>query len=241
VASAERDDYSCATLCGPAICGSSMWWLMKKKLIFDIGAHKGEDTRFYLRKGFRVVAVEAYPHHAQHIQEQLADDILCGDLVVEQVGIGETRGLGKFYVHETHTDWHRSDISARRANKLTEISVLYIDASSLLAKYEVPYYLKVDIEDADWRVITAISAERKPTFVSFELGQKAEDCLLHLHSIGYKSFQIVNQSKHHETRSPFPACEGNFVNMQFNNYTSGLFGFELPNQWENVEAILHLD
>ena len=78
-----------------------MWWLMKKKLIFDIGAHKGEDTRFYLRKGFRVVAVEAYPHHAQHIQEQLADDILCGDLVVEQVGIGETRGLGKFFVHET--------------------------------------------------------------------------------------------------------------------------------------------
>src|SRR5262249_28452785 len=89
--------------------------LMKKKLIFDIGAHKGEDTRFYLRKGFRVVAVEAYPHHVQHIQDQLADDILRGDLVVEQVGIGETRGRGKFYVHETHTDWHRSEINAGRA------------------------------------------------------------------------------------------------------------------------------
>src|SRR5262249_35453975 len=27
---------------------------------------------------------------------------------------------------------------------------------------KVPYYLKVDIEDSDWLVITAISAQRKP-------------------------------------------------------------------------------
>jgi len=26
--------------------------------------------------------------------------------------------------------------------------------------------------------------------------------------------------------------------MQFNNYTGGLFGFELPNQWKNAEVIL---
>ena len=28
-------------------------------LIYDVGMHRGEDTAFYLRKGFRVVAVEA--------------------------------------------------------------------------------------------------------------------------------------------------------------------------------------
>jgi hypothetical protein len=30
-------------------------------LIFDIGAHRGEDTEYYLRRGFRVVAVECEP------------------------------------------------------------------------------------------------------------------------------------------------------------------------------------
>ena len=30
-------------------------------LIYDIGAHRGEDAEFYLRKGFRVVAIEADP------------------------------------------------------------------------------------------------------------------------------------------------------------------------------------
>lgn len=32
---------------------------MKSDRIFDIGMHRGEGTRFYLAKGFRVVAVEA--------------------------------------------------------------------------------------------------------------------------------------------------------------------------------------
>jgi hypothetical protein len=141
-------------------------------------------------------------------------------------------------VHETSSDWHRSTIKPSLADKLTEISVLYTDALSLFAKYEVPYYMKVDIEGADWLAIMAISAERKPTFVSFEVGDKAEECLRHLNSIGYNSFQIVDQSKHHETVAPFPPREGNFVDIKFDNHTSGLFGFELPNRWENADVII---
>ena len=34
---------------------------MSVQTIFDLGFHEGGDTDFYLRKGFRVVAVEAYP------------------------------------------------------------------------------------------------------------------------------------------------------------------------------------
>ena len=33
----------------------------RKNLIFDIGMHIGQDTEFYLKKGFCVVAVEANP------------------------------------------------------------------------------------------------------------------------------------------------------------------------------------
>ena len=66
-----------------------------KKLIIGIGAHTGEDTRFYLRKGFRVVAVEAYPPHARHIRSQLADDIARGDLSLEEVGIGKSPGIAE--------------------------------------------------------------------------------------------------------------------------------------------------
>ena len=34
-------------------------------LIYDVGAHKGEDTEYYLRKGFRVIAIEAMPEFCE--------------------------------------------------------------------------------------------------------------------------------------------------------------------------------
>ena len=40
-------------------------------LIYDIGQHTGEDTAFYLGKGFRVVAVEANPTLAEATETPL--------------------------------------------------------------------------------------------------------------------------------------------------------------------------
>ena len=35
--------------------------MFMKDLIFDVGCNNGDDTDFYLRKGFRVVAIDADP------------------------------------------------------------------------------------------------------------------------------------------------------------------------------------
>ncbi len=34
---------------------------MERDLVFDIGVNNGEDTAYYLRRGFRVVGVDANP------------------------------------------------------------------------------------------------------------------------------------------------------------------------------------
>ena len=34
---------------------------MDPKLVYDVGVHRGDDTAYYLHKGFRVVGVEANP------------------------------------------------------------------------------------------------------------------------------------------------------------------------------------
>jgi len=34
---------------------------MNKNLIIDVGVHQGEDTEYYLKKGFCVVGIEADP------------------------------------------------------------------------------------------------------------------------------------------------------------------------------------
>ena len=45
-----------------------------KDLVYDVGMHKGEDTEFYLRKGFRVIAFEADPDlaHSGRVQGHFA-------------------------------------------------------------------------------------------------------------------------------------------------------------------------
>jgi hypothetical protein len=34
---------------------------MNPKLIYDVGMHNGDDTAYYLRRGFRVIAIEPNP------------------------------------------------------------------------------------------------------------------------------------------------------------------------------------
>lgn len=51
---------------------------LKPDLIFDLGMHHGHDSEYYLKKGFRVVAVEANPLLARKASEWLADWIRAG-------------------------------------------------------------------------------------------------------------------------------------------------------------------
>ena len=49
--------------------------LLKKNLIFDVGMHKGEDTDFYLKKGFNVIGFEADPELIVHCQNRFKNEI----------------------------------------------------------------------------------------------------------------------------------------------------------------------
>jgi 16S rRNA A1518/A1519 N6-dimethyltransferase RsmA/KsgA/DIM1 with predicted DNA glycosylase/AP lyase activity len=42
------------------------------KLIYDVGAHQGEDTDFYLKKGFAVVAIEAVPEFCKSLEKRFS-------------------------------------------------------------------------------------------------------------------------------------------------------------------------
>jgi len=50
------------------------------KLIYDVGAHKGEDTEFYLKKGFSVVAIEANPALCLGLTKRFEEFINSGRL-----------------------------------------------------------------------------------------------------------------------------------------------------------------
>ena len=60
---------------------------MERDLVFDIGVNNGEDTAYYLRRGFRVVGVDANPEMVASGEQRFHKEIRAGRLVLLNVGL----------------------------------------------------------------------------------------------------------------------------------------------------------
>jgi len=210
----------------------------KRNLIFDIGVNEGEDSSFYLEKGFTVVGVEANPVLADRLRQTFRDQITRGQYSLVASGIwSEARSL-PFYINLDNDHWSSFDkaYGARDGSKYREHNVECVTISSLLGKYGVPYYMKIDVEGADKRILRDLRRERDlPEFISVEeYGVQAID---DLRALGYSGFKIVPQRDKRSVKPPAPALEGRYVDRDFSGRDSGLFGRELPGQWISYESI----
>ena len=55
---------------------------MVNQLVFDVGMHQGEDTDYYLSKGYRVIAVDADPSLIERASQQFGEAEREGKLVL---------------------------------------------------------------------------------------------------------------------------------------------------------------
>lgn len=65
--------------------------LLHKDLVYDVGMHKGEDTDFYLKKGFRVIGFEADPDLTAHCRNRFSEEIRNGKLIIVEGAITGSR------------------------------------------------------------------------------------------------------------------------------------------------------
>src|SRR5271165_1668340 len=80
-------------------------------LIYDVGMNNGDDSAYYLRNGFDVIAIEANPVFVQHAQTRFAKEISDGRLTVLEVGIAEGEGEATFWICDDNLDWSSFDPS----------------------------------------------------------------------------------------------------------------------------------
>jgi FkbM family methyltransferase len=211
------------------------------QLIYDVGAHLGEDTDFYLRKGFTVVAIEANPVLAKKLRERFRSKLSDGSLSVIEAAIAENPGEVDFYVNKSKSVWGtiRPEWAERNASfgcpsQLVRLKALTF--AEVIMKYGVPYYLKIDIEGADLLCLEGLMDQRdRPKFVSIESEKRSWSALLDefeiLIRLGYSRFKIVNQTQIGRQKPPNPAAEGRYVAYSFKRGSSGLFGEETPGRW----------
>lgn len=201
-------------------------------LIFDLGANHGEDTEFYLAKGFRVVAVEANPIIHASLAARLAAPIAAGRLVLLNLGIWEAPGTLTFYANDDNDHWSSFDAAygTRQGTRYRTIPVPCRTMPELVAGHGLPHYMKIDIEGADRFVVAQLGAlPGLPDYVSVEeYGVAAMDGLA---AAGFGRFQCLPQNDKSWAVPPDPAREGRFAPRVSTGKDSGLFGAELPGPW----------
>ncbi len=213
-----------------------------RSLIFDIGANNGADAAFYLKKGFRVVAVEPMPEPCAAIRDRLAEYIAAGQLAVEPVAIASAPGQQKLYLSR-FSEW--SSLMANNKNTgewgAGVLNVQAVTIDELIARYGRPYYIKIDIEGTELNAISGYGRSGElANYVSIEVNDDWEVCCEKLQERGYRSFQLVRQGKDFLPPPPFPAREGEYVSQVFENAMSGLFGRELPGKWISLPTLRHV-
>ena len=210
------------------------------KTIFDIGMHDGSDTEFYLKKGFRVVGVEANPRLSDVVRQRFVNEIAEGRLVVINKALAERGGqTTAFYVRADSDGWssiHRQ-AAERDGIASNQIEIETATMGELFAEFGVPYFLKCDVEGAESLILDQLCREfHKPQFISVEsVGDELIDLLV---AASYARFQIINQGCLRLFKPPRPAREGNYVSQRFHGRTSGLFGEELsPKHWTGEREV----
>jgi len=219
---------------------------MDKSVIFDLGAHKGEDSDFYIKKGFRVVAIDANTKMCTINSQRFKTAVDNNKFKILNYAITEKDNeVITFYENTDNSVWGTIFNSWNNRNKKfntssIETTVNTIRLDTLLERelqtYEIVTYIKIDIEGADTMALRSLSnAKQKPKFISIESEKVAWNKLLEEFAIfkqlGYTKFKLIDQSKITQQQCPDPAKEGIYINYKFEEGSSGLFGDELPGQW----------
>ena len=205
------------------------------KLIFDFGLGKGDDTDFYLSKGYTVVGVEPNPNLIDGLTKRFWVAGKEGRFVLVNKAIFDKEGETEFYMNEDIYDWWGScikEVAEYDGGKSHSIKVSTTSLLELCKEYGTPYYLKVDIEGSGNFVARELfELEHKPKFVSFEtLWSTFGEVFSWLYVSGYRKFQLVNQLVNQD-RKP--------KNYKFSLFSSGFFGDDLPDdKWISYEELL---
>ena len=226
--------------------------MKRADLIIDVGMHRGEDSEFYLAKGFNVVAIEANPSLVAEVRMRLASDIQEGRLRIIEGAIAPTADTQRLAVADDVSVWSSLSNEFVERNLAAGTTYRHMDVDGIqfedvLEEVGIPYFLKIDIEGHDMLCVEALHRfPERPDYISVESNVSVNDApfdrvfdeLAQLWTLGYRAFKYLDQSANTSRRCPNPPREGAYVDARFNEASSGPFGEETPQRWLSIDQAL---
>ena len=208
-------------------------------LVMDLGVAQGNDTAFYLAKGFRVIAVEADEDACRALRTRFADQVASGAVTILNFAASDTFGQDvHIYVHEVHRGASGFEMRPELTSGYSVQPVTTIDWNTLCAQGGVPRYLKIDIEGGEEHFLRSVAGSmHRPEFVSVEC--HAIRPIEQLHGLGYRRFRLVDQNPPGGFHLPARQMEGHQIEWDAFDYSSGPFGLDLFGDgiWSDFQTV----
>jgi FkbM family methyltransferase len=172
---------------------------LRGDLVFDVGANNGDDTAYYLFKGYRVLAIEADPSLMAGLRGRFAAEITRGQLQILNIALAPTRGSAPFWICEGYSLWNSFDreTASRMGRTARAVDVECWPLRDLLAQYGVPHYLKLSLHGEEHFCLADLDPEALPTYVSLELPRHlghSDEVFSRLLDLGYGASKIIDQT-----------------------------------------------
>jgi FkbM family methyltransferase len=230
--------------------------LSESLTVFDVGMNNGDDSAYYLSKGYKVIAIEANPILVERGRERFRKEIAAGQMVIEAVGVCDRPGKTPFWINETRNVFSSfdRDRASRGIAQCYSVDVECVTFDTLLKKYGTPFYVKLDVEGAEAHCIASLGSIGIPKYVSVEA--EGLECLLLLWELGYRQFKIVDQMRHNSrfpnftnenvlSRSAKRMCgyadrlKNRAINTAFPRGSSGPIGEDTFGTWQSLEEVAY--
>jgi FkbM family methyltransferase len=166
------------------------------KLLFDIGANRGDATVAGVEKGYKVIALEAAP---RVFAELVRNFIYDPNVVPLRLAVGEKVGKRlEFYecvedgLSTLEKSWLTDPKMPYYGKEFRTISVNTCTVDWLVEKYGQPDLIKIDVEGAEWQVLRGMSKHSGKLALEWTQETMAEHNkqLQYLSSIGYTEYRL---------------------------------------------------